>query len=206
LQNVGGEGSWDDFVRRHAASLWACDFFSKKVRTVRRLVDVFVLFFPHVGSRRVHVAGLSAQPDRAWVARQARDVSMVFAERPEPPKVLPPDHDAKFVQEFDQVLEADGVEVKRVGPRAPNRDASAARRVRSAKQECLGHVVVCGEGHLRHILSRYAAHANHERPHQARDNRPPSGGRPTGDAPRPSGAVVCEERPGGLLKHVRRAA
>jgi putative transposase len=45
-----GEGSWDEFIKRHAATLWATDFFSKKVWTARGLVDVFVLFFIHVGS------------------------------------------------------------------------------------------------------------------------------------------------------------
>ena len=81
-----GEGTWDEFLKRHAATLWACDFFSKKVWTVRGLVDVFVLFFLHVGTRRVHVAGISAQPDRAWVTQQARNVSMFFAEQPDPPR------------------------------------------------------------------------------------------------------------------------
>jgi putative transposase len=78
--------------------------------------------------------------------------------------------------------------------------------VQSAKRECLDHFVVFGEGHLRQLVAEYAAHYNRERPHQARDNRPPTGGEPPGDAPGPAGAVVCEERLGGLLKHYRRAA
>ncbi len=65
-----------------------------------------------------------------------------------------------------------------MGPRAPNLNAYAERWVRSVKQECLDHFVVLGEGHLRQILSQYAAHYNQERPHQARDNRPPAGGAP----------------------------
>ena len=67
-----GEGTWDAFVRRHAQSLWACDFFTKKVWTRTGLVDVFMLFFLHVGSRRVFLAGMSARPDAAWVGQQAR--------------------------------------------------------------------------------------------------------------------------------------
>ena len=87
-----------------------------------------------------------------------------------------------------------------------NLNADAERWVRSVKQGSLDHFVVLGEEHLRHIVTEYAAHYNQERPHQARDNHPPSSGRPTGDAPGPAGAVVCEERLGGLLKHYRRAA
>jgi putative transposase len=59
-----GDDSWDGFVQRHAKTLWACDFFTKNVWTLAGLVDVFVLFFLHVGSRRVIVTGMSANPDR----------------------------------------------------------------------------------------------------------------------------------------------
>jgi putative transposase len=58
-----GEGTWNEFLKRHAKTLWATDFFSKKVWTMRGLVDVLVLFFIHVGSRRVYLAGVTAHPD-----------------------------------------------------------------------------------------------------------------------------------------------
>ena len=58
------EGIWTDFIKRHGVTLWACDFFSKKVWTTRGLVDIFVLFFIHGESRRVDVPGMSANPDK----------------------------------------------------------------------------------------------------------------------------------------------
>ena len=70
-----GQGSWDEFVKRHAATLWACDFFSKKVWTAAGLVDIFVLFFIHVGTRQVHVAGMTAHPDGRWMAQQIGDIA-----------------------------------------------------------------------------------------------------------------------------------
>src|SRR5260370_21140319 len=73
-----------------------------------------------------------------------------------------PTRAAKSIREFDQILEADGIEVKRVGPRAPNLNAYAERWVRSVKQECLDHFVVLGEGHLRRLPSPSAAHYNQE--------------------------------------------
>jgi putative transposase len=73
--------TWREFTRRHAETLWACDFFSKKVWTRAGLVDVFVLFFLHVGSRRVHIAGMTTNPDEAWVVQQARNMSMVSPNR-----------------------------------------------------------------------------------------------------------------------------
>jgi putative transposase len=64
------EGTWSEFLKRHADTLWACDFFSKKVVTAFGVVEFFVLFFIHAGSRRVHIAGMSTNPDAAWVARK----------------------------------------------------------------------------------------------------------------------------------------
>jgi hypothetical protein len=113
-----GLGTWDEFLKRHAATLWATDFFSKPVWTKAGLVDYFVLCFIHLGSRRVYVSGLTAQPDRAWMAQQARNVAMHFAEQPEKPTILLRDYDGKFAPEFDAILEAEGVSVKKVGPQA----------------------------------------------------------------------------------------
>ena len=59
-----GEGTWDEFIRRHAETLVACDFFSKTVFTANGFVQMFILFFIHVATRRVHLGGVSANPDR----------------------------------------------------------------------------------------------------------------------------------------------
>ncbi|CAN5461351.1 hypothetical protein BH11PLA2_BH11PLA2_50630 [soil metagenome] len=73
------EGTWAELVRRHRETLWACDFFSKKVWTTAGLVDVFVLLFIHVDSRRVNIAGVTTNPDEPWVVQQARNMAIVFA-------------------------------------------------------------------------------------------------------------------------------
>jgi putative transposase len=121
------EGTWREFVRRHIETLWACDFFSKKVLTKAGLVDVFVLFFIHVGSRRVHIAGLTTNPDEAWVVQQARNMSMVFAEQSIAPSHLIMDMGTKFTKKFRDTLASDGMEILRVGPRKPNLNAHAER-------------------------------------------------------------------------------
>ena len=69
-----------------------------------------------------------------------------------------------------RAMEAEGVEVKRVGPRAPNVNAFAERWVQSLRHECLDRFVVLGETHLRHLVSEYLAHYNAERPHQGKGN------------------------------------
>ncbi len=131
------EGTWLEFLKREAVTLYACDFFSTKVWTTLGCAEFFVLFFIHVGSRRVHIAGMSTNPDAAWSAQQARNVAMFFAQQPEKPTILLRDHDSKFGSEFDAVLEADGIKVKKVGPRAPNMNAFAERWVQSVRRECL---------------------------------------------------------------------
>lgn len=83
-----GEDTWDDFIRRQAATLWSCDFFTKQVWTLRGLVEVYVLFFLNVETRRVHVAGMTAHPDRAWVVRQARNTAILLSELEVKPAVL----------------------------------------------------------------------------------------------------------------------
>jgi len=118
---------------------------SKKVWTKAGLIDFFVLFFIHVGTRRVSVAGMTASPNSAWIAQQARNLAMHVAELPVKPTMLIRDWDTKFTAEFDGILESEGIEIKKVGPRAPNMNAIAERWVQSIKQECLDHFIVFGE-------------------------------------------------------------
>jgi len=78
-----GPGTWSDFIRRHATTLWTCDFFSKKVWTCLGLVEVFVFVVMHIGSRRIHVAGMTAHPDAAWMAERADELVRFFEQQPE---------------------------------------------------------------------------------------------------------------------------
>src|SRR5262249_37029360 len=143
-----GEGTWSEFIKRHADTLWACDFFSKKVWTRNGLVDVFVLFFIHVGMRRVHVMGMTPNPDEVWMAQQARNALMIFAEQSVKFEYVIMDMDSKFTAQFRATLEADELEVVRVGPRKPNLNAYAERFVQTIRQECLDHFVCFGVDHL----------------------------------------------------------
>ena len=198
-----GEGSWDEFLRIHAKTLWACDFLSKKVWTKWGLAEFFILFFVHVGSRRVYVSGITTHPDTAWVAQQARNFGVHLAERGEEASYLIHDRDTKFTAQFDAMLEAEGVTIKEPTAKSPNMNAFAERWAQSVQVECLDHFVVLGEDHLRHIVGEYVAYFNAERPHQAMGNSPLT--EPTGTVPT-DGEVRCQERLGGLLRHYYRKA
>src|SRR5207248_6403118 len=104
--------------------------------------------------------------------QEARHGSRRLAELALSARFLLLDHDSKFTAGFDAVFEAEGTEVKRVGPVAPNLNGYAERWVQSLRQECLDHFLICGEGHLRHVLTEYVEHYNSERPHQSRGNVP----------------------------------
>lgn len=199
-----GEATWDEFLKRHAQSLWATDFLTKRVWTLKGVVEVYVLFFLHLGTRRVILGGITAHPDRVWMAEQARSFA---ARTPKKPAILFRDFDGKFTKEFDAILAAKRIEVRRVGPCKPNLNAYAERWVQSVKQECLDHFVVFGEAHLRHILTEYLAHYNGERPHQGLGKRPLMGKEAREwNGPAQLSDIVCKQRLGGLLKSYRRKA
>jgi putative transposase len=170
------------------------------------LVDIFVLFVINVSTRRVFVSGISANPDRVWMAQQARNMVLHFAEQTVAPKILLRDNDGKFSKQFDAILRDEGIEVRRITPLSPNLNAVAERFVQTISGECLSHFMVFGEKHLWHIIKEFLAHYHGERPHQGLGNVPPQGAAPPPVSRVTTEDIVCEQRLGGLLKHYRRAS
>ena len=158
LGPLRGEGTWDEFIKIHAQTLWACDFFSKKVWTIGGLVEYFVLFFIQPGNRRVHIAGITANPDGVWMAQQDRNLCMFFADQPEQATYIVCDRDSKFTEQFRAILESDDIEIVQTAVRAPNQNAYAERWCQSIKTECLNWFIVFGEKHLRYLVNEYVAY------------------------------------------------
>ena len=113
------------------------------------------------------------------------------------------DRDAKFSGPLDEVLRSEGVRVIRTPIRSPKANAFAERFVETARRECLDHLLLFGERHLRRILGEYLRHYNQERPHRglALETPEPGGARNRGD-----GGVVRIDRLGGLIHEYHRAA
>jgi putative transposase len=155
--------SWLEFVHAQAASMIACDFFSLDTVLLRRL---YVLFFIELDTRRVHLAGITANPTGQWVTQQARNLSFVLAERSRPVKFLIRDRDTKFTDSFDEVFRADGIEILKSPVRAPRANSVAERFVGSARRECLDRLLILGRRHLAKVLADYALRYNGHRPHR----------------------------------------
>jgi putative transposase len=110
--------TWRAFLRQQAAGIMACDFFTVDTVWLRRL---YVLFFIELDTRRVHLAGVTAHPDGAWVAQQARNLLLMLGNRR--PRFLIRDRDAKFTRAFDDVFHSDGADVLITPVQAPNANA-----------------------------------------------------------------------------------
>jgi len=131
---------------------------------LRRL---YVLFFIEVGTRRVHLAGVTANPNGGWVTQQARNLLLVLGERGRQLRFLLRDHDAKFSRSFDDVFRSEGAQVLPTPVQAPRANAYAERWVRTVRAECLDWLLIVSRGHLEQILRVYVAHYNRHRPHRA---------------------------------------
>ena len=196
--------TWKEFIRTHMDVLVATDFFTAEVWTLGGLVTYYVLFFIHLGSRQVHVAGVTPHPTQAWMMQIARNITMEEWGFLSPGQYLIHDRDGKYCPAFQQLIDAAGVMRVPLPPRSPNLNAYAERWVRSIKEECLSRLILFGEASLRQALTQYVEHFHHERNHQGKGNMVLF---PTvhPDAER-AGPIQCREQLGGLLKFYDREA
>jgi putative transposase len=211
-----GEGTWDDFLKRHAASLWQCDFFSRNVLTTKGIRQAFVLAFIHVKSRRVILSPATFRADGAWIEEQAEAFVQQARAEGLPVARLMRDRDSAFSQGFDAALCRRRVKILPTAFRSPNMNAFAERFVQSIQQECLDHFIVFGTQHFDVLCREYLAHYHAERPHQGLDNglivkpkRPKARRRRNKESDEripPLSTIRCRTRLGGLLKHYERRA
>lgn len=199
--------SWREFMRSHMDVLAAVDFFRAEVWTMFGLTTYYVLFFLHLESRRVHIAGITASPDEGWMKQVARNLTMEgwgFLVRI-PCRFLIHDRDAKFTESFRRILESSGIQSVLLPPRSPNLNAFAERWVLSVKQACPDKPILFGEASLRHVLQEFVEHYHRERNHQGKGNAllDPDSPRQIGSR---HGRIECRQRLGGLLRFYHREA
>jgi putative transposase len=149
----------------------------------------------------VHLAGVTAHPDSAWVGQQARNLAI--EERLARAPFLIRDRDAKYSGPLGEVFRSEGVRVIRTPIRFPKANAIAERFVRTVRRECLDHVLVLGERHLERTLREYVRHYNKERPHRGLSLETPE---PKPALPGAAGEVIRVARLGGLINEYHRIA
>jgi len=195
--------TWAEFIRRHKDVLWATDFFTTEVWTCTGLTTFYVLFFLHLKTRSISLAGITPFPNEAWLKQVARNLTVADGPMTEA-RFLLHDRDAKFSEGFEAVFRGVGTAPIKLPPQSPNLNAFAERWVRSVKEECLDQLILFGERSLRHALQEYLAHHQHERNHQGLDNVIPFPDERTGGQ---AGVLRKSERlGGGLLNFYHRAA
>lgn len=144
--------TWNEFIRAHMSVLAGTDFFTVEVLTLRGLVTYYVLFFIHMESRRVEIAGITPHPNETWMKQIARNVTMDEWGFLEDCRYLIHDRDTKFTDSFRAIISSGGVEPLKLPARSPNLNAYAKRWVRSVKDECLSKLILFGETSLRRAL------------------------------------------------------
>jgi len=169
-----GHATWRQFLRAQAETMLACDFFHVDCAVTQHRLYVF--FVMEVGTRHVHVLGVTAYPDGAWTTQQARNLLMDLGERADRFRLLIRDRAGQFTGAFDAVLAGAGIEVARIPPRSPKANAYAERWVRTVRAEVTDRMLIMGPQHLRVVMDEYVAHYNRHRPHRARNLRPPDEG------------------------------
>jgi transposase InsO family protein len=169
--------------------------------TLQRLYCFFVM---EVGSRYVHIVGVTAHPDGPWTTQQIRTLLMDLGDRAADFRFPGRDRAGQFTGSFDAVLASAGLAAVKIPPRSPRANAYAERFVLTARTEVTDRMLIFGERHLRTVLTEYARHYNGRRPHRSRELRPPRPDHPVADLSQER----IKRRPvlGGLLSEYERAA
>ena len=196
------DATWRQFLRTQASTMLAIDLFHVDCAvTLQRLYCLFVM---EVGTRYVHILGITANPDGPWTVQQIRNLLMDLGDRAADFKFLIRDRAGQFTTSFDAVLADAGIQAVKIPPRSPRANAYAERFVLTARTEVTDRLLTFGQRHLRTILAEYEAHYNGRRPHRSRQLRPPRPDHPVADLSQER----IRRRPvlGGLVNEYERTA
>jgi transposase InsO family protein len=188
--------NWRSFLKNHVGSLASMDFFVAPTITFQ-LLYVFVIL-RHDRRQVVH-CNVTTQPTAAWVAQQLREAFPFDTA----PRYLIRDRDGCYGEEVKQCLKALGIEEVVTAPRSPWQNPFAERLIGTLRRDCLDHVIVLGEVHLRRILQAFLVYYHEARCHQSLEGNAPQA---RAVEPPERGKVVAEPMVGGLHHRYRRVA
>jgi hypothetical protein len=191
--------TWSEFLHAQAELVLATDFFTVDSVLLRRF---YVLFVVEVKTRVVHFLGVTANPDGPWVAQVARNFVADLEDQGQPFRFLVRDRDTKFTASFDAVMASAGIKVVRTPVQTPVANAFAERWVRTAREDCLDHLLVLSRRQLESVLGQYVRHYNRARPHRGLQLAVPEPRSAQGEG----GTVRRHDVLGGIIHEYQRAA
>jgi transposase InsO family protein len=194
--------TWRQFLRTQASTMLATDSFH--VDCAVSLQRLYCLFVLEVGSRYVHILGITANPDGSWTVQQIRNLLMDLGDRAADFRFLVRDRAGQFTASFDAVLASAGIEAVKIPPRSPRANAYAERFVLTTRTELTDRMLIFSERHLQTVLAQYEAHYNGRRPHRSRQLRPPRPDHAVADLSQEQ--VKRQPMLGGLINEYERVA
>ena len=198
--------SWENFVKRHAETLWAVDFFSTKSMTVAGLRDMYMMAWICVSTREVIVTESTLHPNSAWVEKQTELFIEQTAQRASKPDIVMHDLDTKFTKEFTAKLVNKGIRTNPLPKASPNLNGRCERFIQTIKYECLNKFIVFGKQQLDHLVGEFVDYYNKHRSSMVRDHLPPVREEPDEVEKLTMEEIEVKSYVGGLVKSFERKA
>jgi len=190
----GDHQRWRTFLTNQLRGIWAANLCVVQTVSYRILYVFFLL--RHYRREWIHF-NVTASPTAAWIWRQVVEATPLGRQ----PRFLIHDRDADYGADFDKRLANLGIAGVRTPPQAPRANAIGERIVRTIRSECLDHLIVINEAHLRRVLDEFAAYYNRDRPHRSLGLQSP-----VPSARQSAGRAVSRSILGGLHHAYARAA
>ena len=188
--------NWRTFLRNHAEGIAAIDMFVVASASFRLLYVMIILAHDR---RTIMRAAVTEHPTAAWLSRQVTEAFPWDTA----PRYLLRDRDASFGSDFRSRVEAMGITEVITAPRSPWQNAYVERVIGSIRRECLDHILIFNERHLRRVLSSYVDYYHRTRTHLSLDKDCPD---PRSIMPPRIGKVIAIAQVGGLHHRYERLA
>ncbi|WP_145029473.1 integrase core domain-containing protein [Caulifigura coniformis] len=198
--------SWDNFLKRHAETLWAVDFFSVKTLTTRGLRTTYLMAFLCLETREAIVSKSTQHPNSAWVVRQTKEFLAKTKDREKKPDILMHDRDSKFSRAFTAACQQGGLRTNPLPIASPNLNGRCERFIQTIKHELLFKFILFGNRHLDYLVQQFLAYYNGQRAHMERANLPPLGEIPEEVEKPIRNRIEINSYVGGLVKSFERKA
>jgi len=195
---------WTTFVHAHMDSMVGCDFFTKRIYTLRGVLMAYMLVFIHLGSRKVYCSPATFNPTGDWVMQQTRNANMWLDDMGVNPRFVIHDRDRKYPDEFKIFWKSEGVRCIRIPLKAPQANSFCESFIETLKREALNYFMCFDLAQLDYILTSWVRYYNGLRPHRGlgMNNEVLD----ETFVPQSQGIVRCRQQLGGIIRSYYREA